>query len=258
MIRFFEDTDRKNITKIWQEAFLDSEKYIIDFLNNFGKYMLVLENGGKAVSMLTLFPVEISGDFGRYVYAVATDKSFRNRGFAGELIEYAKHFVSEKNEKFLVILPQNDGLFDFYKKFGFSELKCVAKIDKIISYPKDNGFLVERIDSSEYFTLREAYFERKKYVKWDRDMLDYFAKVYDGEYIKISEKGRTVACGFCYTAEDKLIISELLTKEDVLSVIGKFFGKKHILGFKEETLGKRFAMVYPKSYVGSYFGIGMN
>ncbi|MBR0277293.1 MAG: GNAT family N-acetyltransferase, partial [Clostridia bacterium] len=189
---------------------------------------------------------------------VATDKDFRNRGFAGELIEYAKQFVRKKNEKFLVILPQNDGLFDFYKKFGFSELKCAAKIDEIISYTKDSRFFIEKTDSAEYFMLREAYFEGKKYVKWDKDMLDYFIKVYDGEYIKISEKGRTVASAFCYEAEDKLIISELLTKEDVLSSIGEFFYKKHILGFKEEALGKRFAMIYPESYVGSYFGIGMN
>ena len=258
MIRFFEETDRENIVKIWKEAFFDGEEYILDFLNLFGQHMLVLENEGKAVSMLTLFPVKINGDRGRYVYAVATDRNFRNKGFAGEIIEYAKRLVQAKNEKFLVILPQNDGLFEFYKKFGFSELKCATKIDKTISYTDNNNFFVEKIDSDEYFMLREAYFKGQNYVKWDKNMLDYFVKVYNGEYIKLSKNGRITACAFCYLEDDKVIVSELLTKEDVLSSIGEFFEKKHIIGFRESTVGKRFAMAYPVSYTDCYFGIGMN
>ncbi|MBR4720389.1 MAG: GNAT family N-acetyltransferase [Clostridia bacterium] len=258
MIRFFKETDRKDIVRIWQEAFGDAEKYILDFLDRFGKYMLVLENGKKTVSMLTLFPVKISVDNGRYVYAVATDKNFRNRGFAGELIEYAKRFIQEKNEKFLAILPQNAGLFEFYGKFGFSELKCAIKIDKMVSHAENSDFCVEKIDSAAYFTLREAYFNSKRYVKWDKNMLDYFAQIYNGDYIKLSKNGRIVACAFCYLAGEKVAIPELLTREDVIDDIGEFFGKKHIVGVKEGIAGEKIAMVYPESYSDCYFGIGMN
>lgn len=258
MIRFFEEKDRKTVILIWQDAFGDNEKYISEFLDIFGKYMLVLEKCGKIVSMLMLFPVTINGEKGRYIYAVATDKAFRNQGFAGELVEYAKNFIKEENEKFLVLLPQNSGLFGFYKKFGFCELKCAKKIDKAISFHEKNDILTEEITPCEYFKLREDYFSDRKYVKWDIDMLGFFAKMYNGKYLKLSKNGKTIACAFCHIRGDKIVISELLTRGNVLDNIGGFFGKSRILGFKESKNGERFAMIYPESFSGCYFGIGMN
>lgn len=258
MIRYFEENDRKTVISIWHNAFGDGPKFVSDFLDVFGKYMLVFEECGRVVSMLTLLPVTVNGEKGRYVYAVATDEAFRNRGFAGELIEYAKSFLKKENENFLVLMPQNDGLFAYYKKLGFFELKCAQKIDKTVLLNEKNDIFAEEIDSVTYFKLRDTYFTGRKYVKWDIKMLDFFAKIYNGKYLKLSKGKKTVGCAFCHIQGNKIVISELLTKEDVLDSIGSFFDKNQVIGFKESKNGERVAMVYPESFSDCYFGIGMN
>lgn len=261
MIRFFDEKDRNTIVCLWKEAFGDSEESIAEFLELFSKYMLVLSEGNEVVSMLTLFPVKLGGEKGRYVYAVATDKAYRNRGFARNLIEYAKAFIREKNEKFLTILPQSDSLYDFYKKFGFSELKCVKRIETKLLTAEQNDIYVKKITPNEYFELRNAFFGGSCYICWDEKMLDYFQKMYNGVFLEILSENVRLACAFCYQNGKKIIIPELLTDNydaAVLSSIGRFFGAEEVSCNKAEKNGERFAMIYPQTYTDAYFGIGMN
>ena len=260
MIRFFEENDKKTIVSIWREAFGDSERRILDFVNNFGKYMLVLETEKRVVSMLTLLPVKIKGKTGRYVYAVATDKSYRNMGFAGDMIEYVKRYVKEIGEEFLVLVPQSASLFDFYKKFGFSELKCAKRFDFKQDTELKKYFSITKLTAKEYFEHRKCYFENSNYVEWDIGMLEYFEKLYEGAYYEI-KNGSNTAYAFCYTEGSILVIPEILSKEDtktVLDGIGAFFGKERVLGVCECRNSERAAMVYPEGFDDAYFGIAMN
>ena len=261
MIRFFDKKDKYAAISLWKEAFGDSEKTISTFLDRFGENMLVADEENTVVSMLTLFPVKIRDKRGRYVYAVATKKEFRDKGLAGSLIEYAKRFIEKNDENFLTILPQSDSLYGFYAKFGFSELKCVKRIDITVSFAEDSNIKAKKITAQEYYEYRKGYFADKKYVEWSAEMLDFFEKIYAGCYLKLSNGGKDIGYAFCYSDDDKVVISELLTvgeETEILSEIGRFFAKKHIVGVKESENGERFAMIYPKELNGCYFGIGMN
>lgn len=261
MIRFFEENDKKYVISVWKDAFGDKEDFISDFLHLFGKYMLVLEYEGRVVSMLTLFPVKIGEKSGRYVYAVATDKKYRSRGFAGKLVEYAKRFAAKNDENFLVILPQNDGLYDFYRRFGFSELKCVKRINEQKVNFNDSALNIEIIDENEYFKLRKNHFATCKFVEWDIHMLAFFKKVYEGFFVKVSENGREAALAFCFKNGDSLSVPELLTKENetiILSSLCCFFEKESVTAIKESKCGEKFAMIYPEEFTDCYFGLGMN
>ena len=46
---------------------------------------------------------------------MATLKEYRCRGFAGKLVEKAKQYTDD----FLWLIPANEALVDFYKRFGF-------------------------------------------------------------------------------------------------------------------------------------------
>lgn len=261
MIRFFEKNDEKTVVSLWIDTFGDKKEFVCDFLSRFGRYMLVLEYEEKVVSMLTLFPVKIGNENGRYVYAVATDKYFRSRGFAGKLIEYAKKLVADNNEKFLVILPQNSSLFDFYKKFGFSELNCVKYISKQISKSKENLLNVETVNENEYFDLRKQYFKNGRFVEWDIDMLSFFKNIYSGTFLKLSENGKETGLAFCFKNDDVLYVSELLVSKNedkTLCSLGYFFNKNSVIAIRESKNGEKFAMIYPKEFTDCYFGLGMS
>ena len=185
MIRFFEEKDKTAVIQLWQEAFCEKQEDIAVFLEFVKDSMLVLEEDGRVVSMLTLMKTAIGEDVGRYIYAVATDKRFRSMGFASKLIDYAKQFVADNNEKFLTLVPREASLFDFYKKHGFCELFCAKKMEGKIEVDKDCKVKAEIIDAEDYADFRNAYFSGRRYVVWDKKRLGFMEKAYEGNFFAL-------------------------------------------------------------------------
>lgn len=108
--------DEKQIINIWHSVFGDSEDEIFFFLQNCNnKKCLGVFEDDKLVSMLFLVNCKYGSLNGKYIYAVATLKKYRRRGFAGKLVEKAKQYTDD----FLWLIPANEALVDFYKRFGF-------------------------------------------------------------------------------------------------------------------------------------------
>lgn len=133
--------DEKQIINVWHGVFGDSEEEIMFFLQNCkSKKCLGAFEDDKLVSMLFLVDCKYGSLSGKYVYAVATLNEYRCRGFAGKLVESAKQYAND----FLWLIPANEPLMNFYKKFGFDikiyfENKYENKIlfdeeDEIIEY----------------------------------------------------------------------------------------------------------------------------
>jgi len=258
VIRFFEEKDKNAVIGLWQEAFGEAEKEILPFLEFINKNMLLMEENGKIISMLSLLKVKIGDINGRYVYAVATDKRFRGRGYASELLQYAKQLIKENNEEFLVILPQSESLYDFYAKSGFTPLHCAKRISRRIG--SASGLKVEKLTSESYFELKKTYFSGEKYVEWDIKTLDFMKKVYRGEFLKAERDGKTGGIAFCHKAGDRLVIHELLAdnyETQIIDAFGRFSGAAAFDCIKAEREGDRFGMICPPCNDFVYFGLGM-
>ena len=127
---------KKELTELWIEAFGDDEKFISSFLN---AYMIpeynvpVVSEGGKIISALYLidFPIYSSrnnlGDCA-YLFAAATNKNYRNKGYMSRLISYSAELCKNRGLKAIFLFPQNKELFEYYKKFGFKTIYAAKKI----------------------------------------------------------------------------------------------------------------------------------
>ena len=258
MIRFFEEKDKNAVIGLWQEAFGEAEKEILPFLEFINKNMLLMEENGEIVSMLSLLKVKIGEIKGRYVYAVATDKRFRGRGYASELLRYAKQLIKENNEEFLVILPQNESLYAFYAKSGFTPLCCAKKISRKIG--SASGLKVEKLTPESYFELKKTYFSGEKYVEFDIKTLDFMKRAYCGEFLKAERDGKTAGIAFCHKKADMLIIHELLAYGDeteIIDAFGTFCKADRVEGIKAQKNGEKFGTICPAHYNDVYFGLGM-
>ena len=254
MIRFFEEKDKNAVVRLWQEAFCESEKEILPFLDFINRDMLLIEENGQIISMLSLIKVKIGTACGRYVYAVATDKRFRGRGYASKLLDFAKHFILVNNEDFLVILPRNEGLYAFYGKSGFTPLCCAKRISRKIG--AKSVYNIEKISAKEYAELKKTYFSGEKYVEFDIKTLEFMQKAYNGEFLKADGAG----IAFCHKQADLLIIHELLANTDeaeIIDAMGIFFGASRAECIKAEKSGENFGMIYPPKFSDVYFGLGM-
>ncbi len=90
-----------------------------------------------------------------YIYAAATAKKFRSKGYMSKLLESFKSEIDSNSVVFL--RPANDGLISFYKKCGF---KVISAINETSGFPLVkplNSFakLTSEIDggNGEKFTL---------------------------------------------------------------------------------------------------------
>lgn len=257
MIRFFDERDKQKVIKLWQEAFGENEGDILPFLEYINSDMLLLEMDGELISMLSLLKVKIGDKRGRYVYAVATDRRFRGRGFASALLSHAKKVTIDAGEEFLVILPQSEALYAFYEKNGFAPLYCARHLGGRIG--TEPFFETERITAAEYARLKKTYFSGEKYVEWDTETLEFMKKVYRGEFLKASQNGEVKGAAFCHKAGDKLVIHELLTVDELKTIdsFGLFLGASDFDCIKAEREGDRFGMICPPCTENVYFGLGM-
>ncbi|MCR4719601.1 MAG: GNAT family N-acetyltransferase [Firmicutes bacterium] len=260
MIRFFEEKDKEAVISLWQEAFGDKREEIAVFVDFFKSGLLVFENDGQVVSMLTLIKTSVGAKKGRYVYAVATDKKFRGMGFASRLIDFAKQYISDNDEIFLVLVPREKSLFNFYKKHGFCELCCCEKIEKKINIYENIDVKAETITAEDYFSFRESFFAGEKHAVWDIKMLDFIKKAYRGDFIALRKENRVCGTAFCYVAGDVLVVSELLQRgnpDTSINALGKFFRLSKVFCIIAKNQGDKFAMIYPEEFRDTYFGLAM-
>lgn len=115
-IKLFNDYD-EGVFNLWSEAFGDNHEDIAYFLDNCkNKIALGFFYNSKLVSMLFLVDCSVCGQKGKYVYAACTNKKYKKMGFMSKLLSYA-----EKAFSFIVLIPANENLIDFYNKRGFTE-----------------------------------------------------------------------------------------------------------------------------------------
>ena len=140
------------LTDLWYEVFGDSKEYInLFFLKAYNDCDCFAEfDGDKIVSAFYLLKssIRFEGETydGRYLYAAATLPEYRGKGLMSKLIKEAIAYGEKEKFDFIALVPANDGLYDYYGRFGFKEsmYKYMAKIDRKIK-------AVGPIDDAESF-----------------------------------------------------------------------------------------------------------
>lgn len=215
MIKVCDLSDYEDIIRIWNEAFGDDREYILKFLDKFKDYVYIL----KKDAIITLLPVTLNDKKGHYVYAVAVDEDKRGMGLGKKLIEFAK----ENMKDFLVLVPADKSLFDYYRKLGFSENSTIGIYDKTNTN--------EKISAKEYATLRDKYFNEKKYIKWSDEQLTKIASLYNADFYKNKESTEI----------------SMLSKNRIIECLGK-----------KPAGNKMFSMIFPEKFKNSYFNIAID
>ena len=213
MIRVCNLSDYEDIIRIWHEAFGDSKEYILKFLDEFAEYVYIMDKD----AIMTLLPVTLNDKKGHYIYAVAVDKNKRSEGLGKKLIEFAK----AKMDDFLVLVPADEGLFEYYRKLGFYENSKIGKYDKTDAEQK--------ISAKEYYLLRDKLL--KNYIKWNEEQLLKIAALYSAEFYKNKESTEI----------------SMLSKNRVIECIGK-----------NPLEEKMFSMIIPEKFKNSYFNIAID
>ena len=143
---------------LYLEAFPDEDPAFLDalFAKCFPSQLVAMGDGGKLVSMLFALPYPIKTAEGTldalYLYAVATAKEYRGKG-------YAKRLLSEVagRGKPVFLRPLSPTLFDFYKSAGFTPFSPHKVVTGEVSeLDRASTAGIQRLSSTAYLALRDA------------------------------------------------------------------------------------------------------
>ncbi|MCR4925437.1 MAG: GNAT family N-acetyltransferase [Clostridiales bacterium] len=175
MIKYAVKEDFERLKELWHNCFNDSYAFLDVFFNERFEKALIFEKDNKIISSLNLLKCKTVIDEKEYnslyIYAACTDYLYRNQGFMGQLIEYLK-----KNCEcdFLTLVPANEFLFDYYRKFGF-----VTFFKNQIFNPKIKEQSPKKISEAtadEILDIREKALKNEAHIKWDKNAVLYVLK----------------------------------------------------------------------------------
>lgn len=213
-VNVYKDED---VVTLWQDTFADNESYIRYFLENMHeKKVLTLYRNDNLLAMLFLLECKYDGYDGAYVYAVATKKDERNKGYMGMLLNEAK----KMDYDFLCLVPAEDYLFDVYGKFGF----------KPLLYSGNNS--ITQIDSDKSVLLDDNAYFNEKYVYFNNYDIPYISFV-DSKYIY--DENKMFCDGFFGKTADNAVfalrngrVAEYLPHDDLVlqKCVGMIYSEK--------------------------------
>lgn len=183
MIRLGNFSDKKALQKLWQSTFLEDEKVTEDFFNNIFENVVtpVYCIDDKIVASLFLLPCNIGNFEGKCVYCAQTAFAHRGKGYMRELLDFSYEYIRKNNLDFLVLVPAEKSLFDYYGKLGFEKFGKHRVFENNGEVPEEKPF--------EYdFELK---FDEKIIDYWEMSCIHYggtiesFGLVFDDDKIII-------------------------------------------------------------------------
>lgn len=257
MIGYANEKDFDKIICLWHKVFGDNQDVIKKYLERFYQRVLLYRENDEVLGMMSLLPISVKSRMGYYVYAVATDEAHRGEGIASKMIEYAKNLC--KKDEFLILVPAQTSLFEFYKRLGFYEISCITK-NQNFEYSKDMAYLpMTEISPTEFLILRKEFFKDKSFFEWDIDVLNLMHDCFGTKFLKIADQKGFIACDvFENTVTVKEMCAEKKDYDILLASVRRYFGMNiYSYAFPEKTKIPS-AMVFGAKFHKPYFNLALD
>ena len=176
---------------LYDEAFPGEDERFTEALFALGypEHLIAMGEGGDLASMLFALPYQIVTKDGvvdaDYLYAVATAKAHRSKGYAKKLLKRAA-----SRGKPVFLRPMSPSLFDFYKSAGFTPFSPYREWQGKAEEGDTEGF--KALSKTEYLTARDGFLQ-PPYCRMTKDFLSLSYSLggavgLDGRFAALYEK----------------------------------------------------------------------
>ncbi|MGI6685308.1 MAG: GNAT family N-acetyltransferase [Bacillota bacterium] len=228
--------------EIWRLCFGDSDEFIDFFFAH--KYKedetMVLLHNGEVAARLTMLPVKLVTParevfHGSMLYAVATHPENQNQGFAGRLMNYTHRFLREKNKAFAVVVPAEQGLFDFYRKHGYQEgfylTETLLTKDKLESllFADAGRCVLQSVTPQEYNLIRNQILNGCLYISYHDEEVSYqkrLSQFSGGDILRIDTEKTPGLAAIERLSPKKILVKEILAPGHMLTFAAKEISKR--------------------------------
>lgn len=259
-VRLLKQQEHGKTRLLWEKVFQEDSKAFLDYYYFFKtreNSVYVVEEDEEIRSMLHLNPFLIQvgeGQFdGRYIIAVATEESYRKRGYMGMLLRKAMQAMYQEKQPFTFLMPAAEVIYTPYDfRFVYDQnvwKYTVVEKQEQKSLPVSEAGIGDGADLAAFFM---EYFSERFQIYAVRDEQYYQTMLFEQQSenggIAILKRSEKIVGCFLYGDEDGLEIREpLYLKEyetEFWAAVGKIcekHGQKEALVYagisEEEKIG---------------------
>ena len=170
--------DIPELKRLWKQAFGDTDAEIEGFFRDAfpGCMGFAARDEEHIAAMCFALPQEIvcadEALPAAYLYAVATEGSYRGRGLCRQLLEFAEKTLRKRGFACLMLVPADESLAAMYRKLGY---EGPARGMRSVPAPAAVGH-AEKIGAIEYAGLRETLLWDEPHVRYGKAWLEYEAQ----------------------------------------------------------------------------------
>lgn len=210
---------KSDVKKLWVDVFHDDARFVDFYFDRIyrDEYVRCTYDGLRLVCALQLLPYRYKiGDIllgASYVGGVCTDSDYRGRHFMSELIKAA---VTESPADLMVLMPADNWLFGYYRRFGFApvfrrntrwfENTAGLRPDSIVAMTDDEllRFVCERESERNSAMIHSV-----------DDFMAVFQEIElsGGKVVSHKEDNFRLVC-FCYPENGSIIVRDYFTTSD--------------------------------------------
>lgn len=224
---------REELVSLMNSSFKSTNKYTNFFFDNMvdiNNCFVCIEDN-KVVSSLYNIPCGAlyKGKIlpCSYVYAAATLKEYRKRGFMSNLIKYANEEVAKEGKYFSVLCPQNDSLRNFYTAFGYLNfLKYLeVKIGNSImsTYLRYSSKVSDKLSYGDIERIRNKLYNVDGSIVWNKKSIEYALK--SNEMLGGSSVFCKDGCALCYVSSkhELQVIDFTAEEKNAFELLGNIY-----------------------------------
>ena len=172
MIDFATEKDINALSDLWQSIFLEENEVTKYFFENIFDNVVtpVIRIDGEIASSLFLLDCKIGDYRGKCVYCAMTKYASRGKGYMKKLLDFSYDYCQNNGFDFLLLVPAENSLFEYYSKCGFEKFGIHRK------YIFDNNTPVikEKLNFQH-----ELNFDEKVLEYWKNSCVIYGGKLSD-------------------------------------------------------------------------------
>lgn len=238
------------LENLWLQAFGDPKAFIDGFFSTgfSPDRCRCLTVDGQVAAALYWFDAQTQDGKFAYLYAVATELSHRGKGLFPRLLEDTHQHLTENGYAGAVLVPAEEGLWDYYKKLGYT---AFGGLRSFTAGSAPGNIALQEIDANTYTRLRSSYLPAHSLCQ--EQALGFYStwgKFYQGD-----------GCLFAAATDEELLyVQEFLGDTDkipvILATLGCSRGKFRTPG-GDERCGM-YLLFTPEASAPAYLGFPLD
>lgn len=219
IIRTARKSDAEMIMSLWDCVFGDDADFTAWYFRSVFslKDTIVCEKDNEIVSMLQRLHYKAYniGDIS-YIFGACTRIDYRGQGLMESLINYCKQLDIKENKKACILIPQEESLFDYYKRFGFEPCFFANRTTEDYKGNVSSAYNLKNAHKADFEILNSVYeraLEKTDYIIRDRlfweTQIDMIYSL-GGECVVLLKGDKPSGYAFVWNEDGKKSVSELV------------------------------------------------